>query len=127
MSFFGILQSLLFVSFFLIKCDGTDDEFLVNATLVRSDPEAVCLTGKPAAYYFDHGFGDGVRNWLVYLEGGAWCNLPEYCATAYAHTRNLTLDPKPYSFKDILSKKKEENPGHQDLFQRRTHIQSSNA
>ncbi|CAH9079391.1 unnamed protein product [Cuscuta epithymum] len=111
MPLYTILPSLFIVCILLTKCEAGDvDDYFVNATLVKSDPGALCLTGKPAAYYFDHGFGSGVRNWLVYLQGGAWCNNVEYCATAYAQLKNLTLDPIPYSFKDILSNKKEVNP-----------------
>ncbi|CAH9079398.1 unnamed protein product [Cuscuta epithymum] len=99
---------LLCVCFLLTKSDGSDDYF-VNATIVRNDPRAVCLTGKPASYYFDSGFSTGMRNWLVYLQGGAWCNNLEFCV-AYAQRKNLTLDPKPYPFDYILSNKKEVNP-----------------
>ncbi|CAH9079423.1 unnamed protein product [Cuscuta epithymum] len=102
------ISLILYAAFFLSKCDGNDD-YYVNATLVHSDPEAVCLTGKPASYYFDNGFSSGMGNWLVYLQGGAWCNNIPYCAQ-YAHARNITLDPKPYNFRYILSNKKGENP-----------------
>ncbi|CAH9100658.1 unnamed protein product [Cuscuta europaea] len=103
----------LFVGFFLNKCDGSDD-YYVNATLVHSDPGAVCLTGKPASYYFDNGFSSGTRNWLVYLQGGGWCNNLQYCVK-YAHDRNITIDLKPYNFRYILSNKEGENP---DFFNR---------
>ncbi|CAH9100663.1 unnamed protein product [Cuscuta europaea] len=108
MSLFLILESLLFACFLFSNCDGSGD-YVVNATVVRSDPGAVCLTGKPASYYFDHGYGSGVQNWLVYLPGGAWCNNLEYCLS-YATSRHITLDAPPYSFVDILSNKKKDNP-----------------
>ncbi|XP_047963433.1 pectin acetylesterase 11-like [Salvia hispanica] len=34
---------------------------------------AVCLDGTPPAYAYSPGFGDGVDNWHVFLEGGGWC------------------------------------------------------
>ncbi|CAH9124467.1 unnamed protein product [Cuscuta epithymum] len=107
-STFSVSLILLFAGFFLTRCDGGND-YYVNATVVRNDPGAVCLTGKPAAYYFDRGQGSGMRNWMVYLPGGAWCNNLEYCVT-YAQGRNITIDAPPYSFADILSHKKKENP-----------------
>ncbi|KAL8046850.1 hypothetical protein ABFX02_08G200600 [Erythranthe guttata] len=46
---------------------------------------AVCLDGGPPAYYFSKGFGDGVNNWLIDLQGGGWCNTPEGCAYRSNH------------------------------------------
>ncbi|XP_042055944.1 pectin acetylesterase 11-like [Salvia splendens] len=40
---------------------------------------AVCLDGTPPAYAYRPGFGDGVDNWHVYLEGGGWCWNLEQC------------------------------------------------
>ncbi|KAL6573257.1 hypothetical protein OROHE_001716 [Orobanche hederae] len=44
-----------------------------------AEKEAVCNDGSPAAYYYDPGFGDGVNNWFIYLQGGGWCNSDENC------------------------------------------------
>ncbi|KQK19774.1 pectin acetylesterase 5 [Brachypodium distachyon] len=41
---------------------------------------AVCLDGSPPAYQLDRGFGSGRYNWLVYLEGGGWCDTIESCS-----------------------------------------------
>ncbi|KAK4488227.1 hypothetical protein RD792_003973 [Penstemon davidsonii] len=40
---------------------------------------AVCLNGSPPAYHHAVGFGEGVDNWMVYLEGGGWCMSSESC------------------------------------------------
>ncbi|XP_076948926.1 pectin acetylesterase 8-like [Bidens hawaiensis] len=40
---------------------------------------AVCLDGSAPAYHFDKGFGAGVNNWLVFFEGGGWCNNATTC------------------------------------------------
>ncbi|XP_042013174.1 pectin acetylesterase 8-like [Salvia splendens] len=51
----------------------------VKYTLLHSavPKGAVCLDGTPPAYAYSEGCGDGSTNWLVYLEGGAWCDLEE--------------------------------------------------
>jgi len=40
---------------------------------------AVCLDGSPAAFYFRPGFSTGVNKWLLFHEGGGWCNSLEDC------------------------------------------------
>ncbi|XP_042055873.1 pectin acetylesterase 11-like [Salvia splendens] len=42
---------------------------------------AVCLDGTPPAYAYRPGFGDGVDNWHIFLEGGAWCQNVDECLT----------------------------------------------
>ncbi|KAK4434228.1 Pectin acetylesterase 11 [Sesamum alatum] len=72
---------------------------------------AVCLDGSPAAYYFKNGSGDGVDNWLIYLEGGGWCVSNQGClrrTTIYSGTSKLK--PKRMYFTDILSEDKIVNP-----------------
>ncbi|KAB2632059.1 notum-like protein [Pyrus ussuriensis x Pyrus communis] len=40
---------------------------------------AVCLDGSPPAYHLDKGYGSGINNWLVHIEGGGWCNNITTC------------------------------------------------
>ncbi|KAL1551563.1 [Wnt protein] O-palmitoleoyl-L-serine hydrolase [Salvia divinorum] len=40
---------------------------------------AVCLDGTPPAYAYSPGFGDGIDNWHVYLQGGGWCPSTGSC------------------------------------------------
>ncbi|KAJ9536831.1 hypothetical protein OSB04_029564 [Centaurea solstitialis] len=40
---------------------------------------AVCLDGSAPAYHIDKGFGAGIDNWLVFFEGGGWCNNVTNC------------------------------------------------
>ncbi|KAL7122501.1 hypothetical protein ACP275_01G049200 [Erythranthe tilingii] len=76
-------RSKLLVCVFLVLTTQTFSELTdkINITYVNSAVEkgAVCLDGTPPAYYHSVGFGDGADNWLVYLEGGAWCNSTETC------------------------------------------------
>ncbi|XP_074326043.1 pectin acetylesterase 7-like isoform X2 [Apium graveolens] len=53
----------------------------VALTLIPSAVKngAVCLDGSPPAYHIDRGVGDGANNWLVFLEGGGWCDTTENC------------------------------------------------
>ncbi|XP_019181550.1 PREDICTED: pectin acetylesterase 7-like [Ipomoea nil] len=49
--------------------------FPENATAMG----AVCLDGSPAAYQFIKGAPEGQDNWLIYMEGGGWCQSIEEC------------------------------------------------
>ncbi|XP_028400518.1 uncharacterized protein LOC114523707 [Dendronephthya gigantea] len=40
---------------------------------------ACCLNGSPPAYHFRKGFGSGVKRWVVFFCGGAWCYDEEAC------------------------------------------------
>ncbi|CAA0820559.1 Pectin acetylesterase 8 [Striga hermonthica] len=53
----------------------------VNVTLIPSavSEGAVCLDGSPPGYAMDQGSGYGSYNWLIYLQGGAWCDSPADC------------------------------------------------
>ncbi|XP_009627060.1 pectin acetylesterase 8-like [Nicotiana tomentosiformis] len=72
---------------------------------------AVCLDGSPPAYHFDKGFGAGVNNWFIQLEGGAWCNNATTCLSR-TKTRlgSSKLMVKTVSFSGILSNKAKFNP-----------------
>jgi len=47
------------------------------STLVRlaAYPNAVCLDGSPAGFYFRKGHGDGAARWYIHHEGGGWCQM----------------------------------------------------
>ncbi|XP_019198190.1 PREDICTED: pectin acetylesterase 8-like [Ipomoea nil] len=72
---------------------------------------AVCLDGSPPAYYFDEGQGDGIHNWLIYLEGGGWCVSHTDCKSRAQYSlgsSNRRWDNM--SFYGIISKNSTENP-----------------
>ncbi|KAM7490930.1 hypothetical protein LguiA_033851 [Lonicera macranthoides] len=72
---------------------------------------AVCLDGSAPAYQFDKGVGEGANNWLVHLEGGAWCTSPESCYNR-THIRSglgSSKLMKKRPFTGILSNKKLNN------------------
>ncbi|GAB4857954.1 Pectin acetylesterase 8 [Ancistrocladus abbreviatus] len=72
---------------------------------------AVCLDGSPPAYHFDQGSGAGINNWLIHIEGGAWCNNATTCLakrnTRLGSSKYMT---KQYTFSGILSKLQKFNP-----------------
>lgn len=95
----------------------TVDGYTVPITYVQSAVAqgAVCLDGSPPAYHFDKGFGAGVNNWLIHVEGGAWCNNATVCLSK----RNTRLGSskymdKQYTFSGILSNLQKFNPDFYD-------------
>ncbi|XP_015891710.3 pectin acetylesterase 8-like [Ziziphus jujuba] len=87
--------------------------FLVDITYLHSAVAkgAVCLDGSPPAYHFHKGFGTGIDSWLVYHEGGAWCNNVTTCLSR----KNTELGSskymaKQFNFTGILSNQQELNP-----------------
>nr|XP_043628778.1 pectin acetylesterase 8-like [Erigeron canadensis] len=86
----------------------------VDITTIESavDKGAVCLDGSPPAYQLDRGFGDGVNNWLVHIQGGGWCDSVEDCVKRKTTSDGLgssKLMPV-LGFYGILSNKYEVNP-----------------
>lgn len=87
--------------------------FLVPITYVNDAVAkgAVCLDGSPPAYHFDKGFGAGVNNWLIHMEGGAWCYDATTC---YERTKDRLGSSKlmttSYTFSGILSNKAKYSP-----------------
>lgn len=86
----------------------------VRITYVRNNAVArgaVCLDGSPPAYHLDRGFGTGINNWLVHIEGGGWCNNVTTCL-ARKNTRlgSSKQMAKEIPFSGILSNKRRYNP-----------------
>ncbi|GAB2272897.1 Pectin acetylesterase 8 [Dionaea muscipula] len=87
--------------------------YTVGITYVNSAVAegAVCLDGSPPAYHFDKGFGAGLNNWLIHVEGGAWCNNATVCLskrnTRLGSSKYMDTD---YTFSGILSNLQKFNP-----------------
>ncbi|XP_042055431.1 pectin acetylesterase 11-like [Salvia splendens] len=62
---------------------------------------AVCLDGSPPAYAHSPGYGDGIDNWSVYIQGGAWCQNVDECL---ARTRTI-YGSSTVTFKGFAGKK----------------------
>ncbi|XP_019165710.1 PREDICTED: pectin acetylesterase 8-like [Ipomoea nil] len=98
---------ILLLLFFVFQLTTlTSNGVYVNPTFVQPDTGAVCLSGKPASYYFLQGFGKGIHNWLVFLPGGGWCATPGYCIK-YANNTPFGI---PVYFGTILNNNKTTNP-----------------
>ncbi|XP_078440115.1 pectin acetylesterase 8-like [Wolffia australiana] len=72
---------------------------------------AVCLDGSAPAYHLSTGFGDGIKNWLVHLEGGGWCSDVSSCLSR----KNTNLGSSSYmdkqaQFAGIMSNDQQCNP-----------------
>lgn len=84
----------------------------VDLTVVHSalPSGAVCLEGSPPAYHIDKGFGSGAQNWLLQIEGGAWCEDLVSCylrsKTAYGSSQSMGT----WNFSSILSNDPSMNP-----------------
>nr|GLL36844.1 pectin acetylesterase 8-like isoform X3 [Ipomoea trifida] len=83
----------------------------VSITRLINDKGAVCLDGTPPAYYLDQGDGDGINNWVIYLQGGGWCSTVEECVDRsqryFGSSKNLN---ESVQFGNILSKDSKKNP-----------------
>lgn len=105
----GQWLNLLVCSLILLRADAIP----VGITYVQNavTKGAVCLDGSPPAYHFSPGFGSGINNWLVQIEGGGWCNNVTMCL-ARKNTRlgSSKAMVKELSFSGILSNKQKFNP-----------------
>ncbi|KAA8527990.1 hypothetical protein F0562_035141 [Nyssa sinensis] len=102
------LYTLVFVFIFLkTECLYVKISYVQNAVAKG----AVCLDGSPSAYHLDKGFGTGINNWLIQMEGGGWCNNVTSCL-ARKNTRlgSSKQMMKLLAFSAILSNNKSFNP-----------------
>ncbi|KAH7525531.1 hypothetical protein JRO89_XSUnG0080500 [Xanthoceras sorbifolium] len=93
----------------LLKTEGFNVEITYVENAVAKG--AVCLDGSPPAYHFNKGFGAGINNWLVHIEGGGWCNNVTTCLsrknTRLGSSKQMV---KQVAFSGMLSNKQKFNP-----------------
>lgn len=105
----GLWLNILVFVLMVLKTEG----YYVGITYVENAAAkgAVCLDGSPPAYHFDKGFGAGINNWLVHIEGGGWCNNITTCLsrknTRLGSSKQMV---KQVVFSGILSNKQKFNP-----------------
>ena len=76
---------------------------------------AVCLDGSTPGYYLRQGSGKGNKNWIIYLQGGAWCESEEACLGRSRMHLGSSLFFKPLGNPGgILSNSIKENPEFYD-------------
>ncbi|KAK7386835.1 hypothetical protein VNO78_27173 [Psophocarpus tetragonolobus] len=102
------LLNLLVCMLLLLKAQGS----LVPLTLVENavSKGAVCLDGSAPAYHFDKGFGEGINNWIVHIEGGGWCSDVESCLYRKDTSLGSSKQMGELYFTGILNKEQEYNP-----------------
>ncbi|PUZ53559.1 hypothetical protein GQ55_5G061100 [Panicum hallii var. hallii] len=88
----------------------------VDLTLVAGAREkgAVCLDGSPPGYHLRRGFSSGSHNWLIYLEGGAWCNTAKSCFARTVSSFGSSKFMRAVKFSGILGNDHLENPDFYD-------------
>ncbi|XP_057796851.1 pectin acetylesterase 8-like [Salvia miltiorrhiza] len=58
-----------------LECDKVSFTPLPNAV----EKGTVCIDGSPEGYYLVPGLGVGAKNWLIYINGGRWCENITTC------------------------------------------------
>ncbi|KAI3680002.1 hypothetical protein L2E82_50739 [Cichorium intybus] len=105
------LRHTLLCVFIFLKLGSTSQEgmTIIEGAVAKG---AVCLDGSPPAYQFDAGFGDGLQNWLVHIQGGGWCNSVQDCLsrTYNRFGSSMKMMSSDYNFTGIMSNKRELNP-----------------
>ncbi|KAL1546342.1 [Wnt protein] O-palmitoleoyl-L-serine hydrolase [Salvia divinorum] len=72
---------------------------------------AFCLDGSLPGYHLKRGFGSGSNSWLIYIEGGGWCNnIPSCSARKETRYGSSTYMDKRDQFFGILSRHQVQNP-----------------
>ncbi|BAF06975.2 Os01g0892500 [Oryza sativa Japonica Group] len=72
---------------------------------------AVCLDGSPPGYHLQRGFGSGEHSWLIYLEGGEWCDTIESCSNRKTTELGSSKLMEAQEFEGILSNNQTVNSG----------------
>ncbi|KAI9176471.1 hypothetical protein LWI28_003247 [Acer negundo] len=93
----------------LLKTEGFNIGITYVETAVAKG--AVCLDGSPPAYHLDKGFGAGINNWLVHIEGGGWCNNVADCLSRSNNRLGSSKHmEKEVAFTGMLSNEQKFNP-----------------
>ncbi|XP_042054285.1 pectin acetylesterase 8-like isoform X2 [Salvia splendens] len=71
---------------------------------------AVCLDGTPPGYAYSRGYGAGVDNWHIYLQGGEWCVNVDDCLERTRTPIGTGPTPGNMSFGGMLEDNSTFNP-----------------
>ncbi|XP_062228180.1 pectin acetylesterase 5-like [Phragmites australis] len=106
------LLVLLIVAAFTRPPVAVSSREVVQLTLLAGAREkgAACLDGSPPGYHLQRGFDSGTHNWLVYLQGGGWCNTTESCSERKMTDLGSSKFMGAVKFSGILSNQHQENP-----------------
>nr|XP_025888422.1 pectin acetylesterase 8-like [Solanum lycopersicum] len=109
---------LALLAFLAILCathvlTNKDDFLYVNITILQSATAqgAVCLDGSPPAYHLHRGYGTGFRSWIIYLEGGSWCESIPDCLDRSTTSLGSSNHMKQHDFfAGVLHNTSKQNP-----------------
>ena len=90
------------------KCAGGYKlNFLANVSRVG----ALCLDGSPPGYYYRRGRDNAINKWIIYIQGGAWCENVSSCLKR-SHTMfgSSNLFPVCMNGEGLLSPDPKYNP-----------------
>lgn len=109
----GLLLLLPIIFIIIIILNPTQgDPVGVELTLVHGAEVkgAVCLDGSLPGYHLDPGSGTGLTNWIVHLQGGAWCADANSCALRSKTSLGSSHFMNASIFQGILSSSSRVNP-----------------
>ncbi|CAI5507176.1 unnamed protein product [Closterium sp. Naga37s-1] len=88
------------------------ESLLAGLTIVNasSDPGAVCLDGSPPAFNWHPGRGTGRNKWILYLEGGAWCEDSAHCIDRSFSNFGSSTKMGDWLLQGLLSSSRTTNP-----------------
>lgn len=107
-----LLALLVVVVVFACSPVAVSSPELVDLTIVAGAQKkgAVCLDGTPPGYHLRRGFGSGAHSWLIYLQGGGWCNTIQSCSERKTTDFGSSMFMGAVEFTGILSNHHLENP-----------------
>ncbi|KAG7576605.1 Alpha/Beta hydrolase fold [Arabidopsis thaliana x Arabidopsis arenosa] len=109
---------VLIVFSFSFSVDSTSDSSVDRSDLVKlklsskaKERGAFCLDGSLPGYHFHKGSGSGSKSWLLFLEGGGWCDTIESCSSrAMTSLGSSSFFEHKVAFQGVLSSDPSQNP-----------------
>jgi len=94
------------------QLDTEPQPLVVNLTILEGATKrgAVCLDGSPPGYHLHKGSGVNARNWVVFLEEGAWCESDKACQFRARARLGSSKWMESRTFEGILSNSEVVNP-----------------
>lgn len=90
-----------------ISALGAADEWSLHLLAQDADQGSVCLDGSPGAVYIKPGIGVDMDRWILFFEGGGWCQSLEDCRqrapTVLGSSRNYSRTTTHWASRDLLN------------------------
>ncbi|XP_010486510.1 PREDICTED: pectin acetylesterase 4 [Camelina sativa] len=99
------------LSFFVDSTSDSSNMVRLTLSSKAKDRGAFCLDGSLPGYHFDKGSGSGSKSWLLFLEGGGWCDTIESCSSrAMTRLGSSNYFKHEVAFLGVLSSEPSQNP-----------------